>query len=66
MSIVSFMRNEGRQQVIYVIRRLLAMVMPMRPYAACGTEPRCPCPAARQANITGVAMGDAIRMKIKA
>lgn len=66
MSIVSFMRSLSHQQIVYVMRRLLAIALPMRPYAACGTAPRCPCPAARQSNITGVALGDAIRMKINA
>ncbi|KMO85963.1 hypothetical protein AB840_10515 [Megasphaera cerevisiae DSM 20462] len=66
MSIVSFLRNLDRRRVVYIMRRLLSLALPMRPYMACGTAPRCPCLAAQQTHITGVAMGDAIRMKIKA
>jgi hypothetical protein len=65
MTVLSFIRSIDRRKCIYFAQRLLAMVLPLRPYYECGIAPRCPCPSARQSSITGVAVGDDIRMKIK-
>ncbi len=56
-SITTFLRNLDKRRLIYIFRRILSLWLPRQPYAACRTAERCPCPLARPAHVTGVAIG---------
>lgn len=65
MNIISFIRNLDRGKCVYFLRRLLATILPLRPYKACGRTTRCPCPAVQlQADMNGVAVGGDVCMKM--
>lgn len=55
--IITFLRNLDKRRLIYILRRILLLWIPMKPYAACRSAVRCPCPLAHPAQVTGVAIG---------
>ena len=55
--IMAFLRNLDKRRLVYILRRILSLWIPMKPYAACRSAARCPCPLAHPAHVTGVAIG---------
>lgn len=55
--ILQFLRNLDKRRIIFVLQKVLGAIVPMRPYATCGTG-TCPCPCAAakgQRIVTGIA-----------
>ena len=55
--IITFLRNLDKRRLIYILRRILSLWIPLQPYAACRSAARCPCPLAHPTQVTGVAIG---------
>lgn len=55
--IMAFLRNLDKRRLVYILRRIVSLWIPMKPYAACRSAARCPCPLAHPAHVTGVAIG---------
>ncbi|WP_101912364.1 hypothetical protein [Megasphaera vaginalis (ex Bordigoni et al. 2020)] len=47
-----FLRLIEWRQLVYVVRRIAAALLPCRPYEPCGYTTRCPCPAAQTAAVS--------------
>ena len=62
----AMLRNLDPQKLIYWAGQLARWALPLRPYYDCGRSPRCPCPSVQQckSQVSGVAIGDDINMKI--
>lgn len=45
--ILLFLRHLDRRRLVWIVQRLLAVLLPMRPYRACAKSSVCPCPARR-------------------
>lgn len=56
--ILTFLRNLDKRRIIFILKRIVSAVMPMRPYETCGMG-RCPCPCQRHRDrpqsVTGIA-----------
>lgn len=55
--ILRFLRNLDTKRIIFIIRRMVAALMPLRPYETCG-KGACPCPCNQNAlpqRVTGIA-----------
>ncbi len=61
-----FLRSLDKRQLIFILQRASALLLPMRPYAACGQSKTCPCPMLKQQRIQGIAIGGtAARVEIQ-
>lgn len=54
--ILRFLRSLDKRRLIFILQRASAVLLPIRPYAACG-QGTCPCPAMRKNTIQGIAIG---------
>lgn len=51
-----FLRNLDKRKLIFILQRASALLLPMRPYAACSRSSSCPCPLSKQL-VQGMAVG---------
>lgn len=54
-----------KERIIFICKRILMALLPLRPYADCDTAQTCPCPIGGRRHVTGIAIGDDVTLNMR-